>query len=1287
MPSNKNLANAVRVMAAACMTLSLTCANAQTRLADQPIIASRAANANVALALSVEWPTALGDAHKGSTYDSTYTYVGYFDPAKCYTYTSTSKTSPATSYFKPTKKVSNGTCSGDWSGNLLNFATMQTIDIFRWGMTGGSRVVDLPANSSDTQTQLVILRRAYANNQGSIFPTKSVSGAALVKATTPYSTSSVSFVNQNKGVQVVVTRSGYNNETYNVYVEACNPDADSKAGIAALDLVETNCKKYVSPSNSSKVAWKPEGLMQQYKDTFRFAAFGYLNNGDLKLDGGVMRAPMKNIGVELSDMGGFPVNPDSALATASSVSASGAMNYLNNFGYYSNTYKSNDPVSEMYAEVIRYFRGYTSPSPTMIPKTIDATAKDGYPVVTSWSDYPAIQNYCDKNFVVGIGDVNTHADKNISAADKTSNEPTGDMINVGMDAKAWTDKIGTLESMATSSSLGAVTDINGDGTGYDILNQKNTSPGGCCDKNGFLMAGIAYWANTNDVSATFKEQQTVQTYWVDVLENSIYKHRNQFWLAAKYGGFTKGKGVQLSASDAPKTDYSSTVEATRAAANNEWYTQGNVLTSGSTQVSKFMLPNNYYAASDAKKMVESLGKAFSNIKEIASSGSGATAVSPNFATGSAQGIYQTGYDSTDWSGSVTKYTVTGFDSAGLPIIDSDTTKQWNAQTVIDTQFEISNASGTKWSTDRRIVTYSTTTVNGVTTSRGVPFQISSLNATQKATLGLTATEQQSVLEYLRGKQTDQGKTLRARKHFLGDIVDGQPVVVATPSEKYSDDYNPGYTAFKNTTRTAMVYVPANDGMLHALYESSGKEAWAYIPSYLFEGAVVENANIRETDGLAALADSSYAHHYYINATPAVRDVDFSRAGITGWRSVSSNTSTWRTILVGGLGKGGKSYYALDVTAPPDTADTEATIADGTKKKVLWEFTDPDLGFSYGEPVIGKTERWGWVVIISSGHNNTDGHGYIFVLDPRDGRVLAKMAASTSVGTSTDQAGLTQLTGFTRSYSEWIYREVYGADLKGNVWRFELPGSYSDSESETAKDITVVHLATVTDGTRAQSVTVPPWVDIADGKRWVMVATGRALDASDVFAETGVTNPTTQQRQTVYAIRDGNYFQPFRSTSELPTGVTWPIGRNDLIAVTDLTLGTTVTTDKLGWYFDLPHTNAARQTERTISNFYGNSSLIMWTGSVPNGQDVCDPGWSTYTYVVNMATGKSVLTDGSGGLLSSIANDSAMVATSFVRVGNYIRILGTDAKGVTKLIGPVIGGGTKPTFVNWRSLDQ
>src|SRR5579863_9447349 len=128
-------------------------------LSDAPPFASLDVPGNLALTPSVEFPTAISVANLGNYLDNS-TYYGYFDPAKCYTYKYDSTSAAPYYYFQPTG-FANGAptshdCSGktgQWSGNFMNWASMQTIDPFRWGLTGGYRSVD-----TTTQT---ILEKAW----------------------------------------------------------------------------------------------------------------------------------------------------------------------------------------------------------------------------------------------------------------------------------------------------------------------------------------------------------------------------------------------------------------------------------------------------------------------------------------------------------------------------------------------------------------------------------------------------------------------------------------------------------------------------------------------------------------------------------------------------------------------------------------------------------------------------------------------------------------------------------------------------------------------------------------------------------------------------------------------------------------------------------------------------------------------------------------------------------------------------------------------------------------------
>ena len=288
MPGLRKTAFVLAGVATASMTGGVGAA--PTPLADQPISIADVP-ANVMLALSVEFPTAITRAHQqdSDTFVETKKYLGYFDPNKCYTYIS------ASGYFEPAGLAgANYTCSGQWSGNFMNWATMQGIDTFRWVLTGGLRLTDEPktfASASGSPLGKTVLQRAYASTQGSYltsnFPDRFLD-KSLVKSYTglpsDFHNRRLWIRNGGMGVQV---RFGYEadeapwsqNKTewireqqvvapYNVNVEVCR-DQGSGAG----SFLESNCRKYVD-SAGTKTVWKPAGLMQQYKDKMYFGEIG-----------------------------------------------------------------------------------------------------------------------------------------------------------------------------------------------------------------------------------------------------------------------------------------------------------------------------------------------------------------------------------------------------------------------------------------------------------------------------------------------------------------------------------------------------------------------------------------------------------------------------------------------------------------------------------------------------------------------------------------------------------------------------------------------------------------------------------------------------------------------------------------------------------------------------------------------------------------------------------------------------------------------------------------------------
>lgn len=1188
-------------------------------LADQPMLTTVNVPGNLILALSVEWPTATTPAYESTTpYKTSSTYLGYFDPEKCYVYEAVNtgtKDSPdySTSYFSPKSVTSNHSCEGKrWSGNYLNWAAMQTLDAFRWVMTGGYR-------STDTKDTTILTKTYAAQDNAKVIPLKTISGESLVSGATPFGWDAATTRLRALGTAMYITKSGNIDDKGVVPVDYTHPEKPSDTTVYRVYInvkvcdarvgLESNCTSY-----PSKYA-KPEGLMQKYASKLRYSAFGYYNhNGSEKFqrDGGVMRAGMKFIGPKATvpgkpaitnvatewdaETGVMLTNPDSADATRTeqdakdanytvSIPNSGVMNYLNKFGYSAKSYKSHDPVSELYYAALRYFKKqgnlsqYTDLSGAGSKERASAWL-DGFPAITKWDD--PIAYTCQKNFVLGIGDVNAHRDGNLPGSTLRSRS-TLDSINpavddASVDVAAATNMVGQLEGI---SQLGdRFVDF---GTGSCLSESNDWNKWSRCNTN--YLAGLAYDAHTKDIRPDLDGSQTVNSYFMDVLEEQIYASKNQYWLAAKYGGFNVPTGFSPYAAS----------NGTSTIAEKDWYTSSDTIAINKNKADK--RPDNYFPGNRPELMQSGLTAAFAKIASETESATGTalSTVSPNVSsTGTAS--YAASYDPITWTGELVGYEIT-YDKEGNPT----STEKWNARTLL--------SASTTTSGNRKIVTCCTKDGKALPFTYGAMKDASLISRTYLASFGKVpgvSAEAQSIknyIDYLRGDREQEvanGGAYRTRTYRLGDIVNSKPNAVGKPDFPYFDVYNPGYSAFKaaHAQRSTVVYVGANDGMLHAFDGSidttdSGKELFAYVPSFVYG-----DKDTAATSGLAALGNSSYSHRYYVDATPAHFDLDFSKTD----GAADKKTPDWRTLLIGGLGKGGKGYFAIDVTDPSKWTDQSAVAG-----KVLWEFTDERMGYSYGRPSVVKTAKYGWVVLFTSGYNNSDGKGYFFIVNPRNGALLEAVEAEG--GSIAHPLNIGEHTAYVSNYNDMTADAVYAGDLAGNVWRLDLTGT-------TTYDAPKLIATLANDDGVAQPVSTRPLVEVEPNskKRYVFLGTGKLLADSDL---------ATGDQQSFYAIVDGTGMHgDFYSSSTLPSGVGFPVTRSQLEENKDLLAGIgSAPTSSMGWYFDLPVENGLAQRVNVTPT--ANQGVVAFVANLPNGQ-VCSPGGVGTLYATSFADGKTVL---------------------------------------------------------------
>lgn len=1150
---------------------------------------------NLLLALSVEFPTGVQISYTSSTYTVVQVYKGYFDYRKCYAYSVTNEV------FSPVSAANaNGSCPGttQWSGNLLNWLTMANLDQFRSVMTGGTRDNFSNMNATypgDTTDRTVLIRSFTDHNSNN--PTKNLtvgtSGMPLIGVGTKYVRSAaygskfiVSDSNNFSDLNATQQRAtcsatplpgaAGSSACYNIRVETCV----SIGGIP----IDSNCVQGYTKTDGTVSVPKPEGLIQKYSSNLRFGALGYLNIADQNRDGAVLRSAMKSVGgnkidsngvispnanKEWSDVTGIMVNnPDPVDATATGVSNSGLMNYLNKFGFASG-YETYDNVSELYYAALMYLRGKAPP--TSYSSSLTTAMKDDFPVITGsnllagGTRDPMIMS-CQKSFILGIGDKNTWCDGNLPGstaslcAGSLPTDPDG--LNV---STLWNTVYG-LEGL---SGRGWVGGVNDQATPY--------------------MAGLAHWANTNDIRTDLVGKQTVSTYWVDVLEPSYPTNppslsKTQYWLAAKYGGF--------------RTDLVSGNNPNAASASWDANNDG--------------VPDTWYAGNDPDSMRNGLTAAFADIASRAQAGSAGTpAVSSPRQTTGTQIVY-TAYDPDGWTGSVRSCT------------PSQSSSQCNSAPVWEASRWLNSTTPPTGQTALTSVTRKIISSWASPSFSKMPFQWGSLNSGQTAILDSNDSQGSARVAYLRGDRANETSGLfRSRKNtLLGDIVDSGVAYVSGQSRSLTGAAYVGHTSYRATTinRPGVAYVGANDGMLHAFSGTDGKELFAYIP-----GSVYNN--------LPGLTSTAFNHQYFVDSTPMTGDIDRN----------ASAPPNWGTILVGGLGAGGKGYYALNITGQSTFAsDGESTLAN----MPLWEFTpaqDADLGFTFNEPSIDPVKGLNmqiaksannasalgqWSVMVGNGFGSSNGAAVLYLLNAATGAIQVKLQASAGPNN-----GLATPTPVDTNH-DGLVDTIYAGDLLGNVHKFQfskLSGSdyvvaLSGDTSASWRYIGVLYAS-------GEPITMAPAVVTAcDGTgQLVMIGTGKLNEVADY---------TDTAARSFLALEDDRPSSSLTISSSLLANISYTTSVSG--SETVRTWSTPDMTGKAGWKMSFVG------GERVLSNpgLPANTGAVL-IGTTQPGGNACTPSNSGFVNLVNYCSAKI------GGLIvnNTLVGGISLGSTNIVKVGS------------------------------------
>ncbi|MCF6251349.1 MAG: hypothetical protein L3J75_08785 [Methylococcaceae bacterium] len=379
-------------------------------------------------------------------------------------------------------------------------------------------------------------------------------------------------------------------------------------------------------------------------------------------------------------------------------------------------------------------------------------------------------------------------------------------------------------------------------------------------------------------------------------------------------------------------------------------------------------------------------------------------------------FYQVDYNPDTWSGDTRAYNI---DNQALV----QTTGPWDAvdptlvtaATVLD---------GLNYDSGRKIVT-----MNG---STKVAFRWTNLSGTQQSAIGSSA-----IVDFIRGDRSNEepnGLSFYAREHVMGDAKHSSPFYI------------------KHIGGEKRIYAGTNDGMLHVFNATNGSEVFAYIPSML-----IPNLN--------RLVNKPFVHTHFVDGPVNIANVDFS--------------GTVKTILVGGLGAGGKGLYALDITNPSPTSEDDAA------SKIKWEITETttgfaNLGYTYGTPKIARLNNGTAVAIIGNGYvNSGNGHAILYIININTGALIN--AIDTNSGNAGSPNGLST-PSLVDVNNDGKVDYAYAGDIDGNLWKFDLVNNTSSLVFTTSP---------------AQAITVAPaFFGHPSGGIIVAFATGRILTTGD-----------------------------------------------------------------------------------------------------------------------------------------------------------------------------------------------
>lgn len=467
----------------------------------------------------------------------------------------------------------------------------------------------------------------------------------------------------------------------------------------------------------------------------------------------------------------------------------------------------------------------------------------------------------------------------------------------------------------------------------------------------------------------------------------------------------------------------------------------------------------------------------------------------------------------------------------------------------------------------------------------------SLNAVEKASFVDAAT-----FGYLMGERSGEqssGGNLRNRSSAVGDIVNSDPLYINTADFGYTIT---GYGAFKGSSAPQLVGIGSNDGFYRLVSATTGIEELAFIP-------------LGVRDQMSKLANPGYDHQYFVDGPASFGHVMFSGG-------------TWNSVVAASLGAGGQSIFALNASATT------------TASKVLWEFASTDLGNVINKPIIGMLDNGTTpVVIVGNGLNSAYDKAALLVLNAETGAIIMTCKPVDAANTAGNGMGSV---AFVSTASTGKISFVYGADYKGNVWRFD-PNSAGCGITKvfTARNASN-QIQPITG--ELTVINAPP----SKAGYMVLFGTGSYLTAAD---------PSNLNVQSLYGVWDD-----LGSTTKLRANLA------QQTIVTPSTLSgtrTTSTTPASGAWFDPPSTLKGWYLDLTCTDSFAGPPATCQPGErLVSKPTLLGSGANLRAYFLSMVPGTDPCQVGGGGWITSVDPYS----------GGYYKGFGTMAQNSTYVAG-------------------